>query len=1186
MLALARHVDALEAFESDDEAARLLGKSWLGLGTKFRLIEYGIKVRRYFVDQAGQDAARRLLEIPEKDTPRLHSFAPAATTLLQEIAARPGGIADRSVCLMMDSLIDEIAKMEKVASVDPQGALKGFTISARDLMAAAKLEIERRRLTRALDESQLRDEIQRITNSSSGLEDAIAALEWLETTKQAAPPPSLARRLNAPEAATEFTRLTSLVKRAADPLRAYRDRLAVLRTEFGIADLGDSEPDLVASKVRTLLDHSEELPEFLGLCHERRELASLGLHEFLACTDNERIAPLQLPRLLEAVVSRRGATLATRSAEALQKNTGASLDTRRRQFAEKDRSKIRDDRLRIKAKLLTKMPLAGSNFGRRRSWTEMALIANEIGKQKGFVPVRTLLAQAGSSIQAIKPCFMMSPLSLAKFMKAGKIDFDLLVIDEASQMRPEDALGALLRSKQIVVVGDQKQLPPTDFFSRSGEGGADEDEDIEDLDDESILESCQKTFGQRRALRWHYRSRCESLIRFSNEQFYGRGLVTFPASKPASFSIDLVRTPGTFQARCNPVEASRVAEEAITFMRHHAGYDEEEIPSLGIVALNIQQRDLIQEEFNRLVVDDVLVEQYREKVAGKGEEFFIKNLENVQGDERDFIFISMTYGPEPGTAVLKQRFGPINRKQGHRRLNVLFSRARTRIGLFSSFGSADVKPRPDSAEGVHILQKYLEYAETKGRVAGKLVGDAEPDSDFETEVADRLRARSHIVDYQVGVSGYKIDLGVRHPDFPERYLAGIECDGAAYHSSKSARDRDRLREEVLNDKGWEILRVWSTDWFENPGLQTDRLIEKLEALRRRPALDKMVYTIATEETEPPGTTASEPPSADTEAADALPIEARREGPVEEIDENAPLTELECIETLRRLRDLIIAVETADWEPHRSLLREAMIETFVRQRFTDPSDWFDKVPGYLRQGTNPAEKVRYLDRVCDIVARLKDETLRKAPGNAIPPRPEQFAPEGRTRAPDPAVATAPFPAPNGNQYSPANFSLLGIRPDPARFYDREYEPVLKAMVEAALGQEAPIYEDVLVVRIARAHGFQRSGDRIQSAVSKVVGKRYRKTFEDGRAVIWADESLAGRLVRYRESEPEVRSHADTPIAELASLALPFIRVRLTDEDILYRMASHFQLERLREPTRRRFQAAVDIARQSLSNGLTN
>jgi very-short-patch-repair endonuclease len=462
----------------------------------------------------------------------------------------------------------------------------------------------------------------------------------------------------------------------------------------------------------------------------------------------------------------------------------------------------------------------------------------------------------------------------------------------------------------------------------------------------------------------------------------------------------------------------------------------------------------------------------------------------------------------------------------------------------------------------------------------------EPDSDFEIEVADRLRARSYIVDYQVGVSGYKIDLGVRHPDFPERYLAGIECDGAAYHSSKSARDRDRLREEVLNDKGWEIVRVWSTDWFDNSALQTDRLVEKLEFLRRKPAMDQAEYAIATE-TPQPFAESVEPES--PVANDSIELEAPREarppvssaGPAPEGD--APLTEPECFEALHRLRDQVIAVEMADWEPHRSLLRDAMIETFVRQRFTDPDEWFDKVPGYLRQGTNPAEKGRYLDRVCEIVSRLNDGIAIERRDAVVPHGRKELAsdPEQSVSTPHPDDTTSR----NGNEYVPTNFSLLGIRLDPSRFHDREYEPVLKSMVESTLKREAPIYEDVLVARIARAHGFQRSGDRIQKAVSRVVGRKYRKTHEDGRAVIWADNSAEACLVSYRGSRPEVRSHADTPIAELASLALPFIRVRLSDEDILYRMANHFQLGRLREPTRVRFQSAIDLARRSLTTNAT-
>lgn len=1048
-----------------------------------------------------------------------------------------------------------------------------------------------RRLRSVLDASALKVAVEHFTGLQNGIAKAFDAIEWLRSVSAVAMPAALLQRLKSPAAAEEFARLKALTSKAAGPLSVYDGQVEILGTKLGPVAYAGLEPGVVSEEVAALLERKEELRELVGLYRERRTLENLGLGEFLECADRERIEPLQLPQLLEAVLARRGAELAKRSTDALQVNTGSSLEARRKQFAEKDRSKIKDDRLRIKAKLLTKRPLPGSNFGKKKTWTEMALLGNEIGKQKRFVPVRTLLAQAGKSIQALKPCFMMSPLSLAKFMKAGSLSFDILVIDEASQMRPEDALGAMLRSKQIVVVGDQKQLPPTDFFTRSGDGGAGDDDDFEDLDDESILESCQKTFGQRRPLRWHYRSRCESLIRFSNEQFYRRELITFPASKPSSFSIDLVRVQGAFQARCNPNEASRVAEEAITFMRHHATLDEDEIPSLGIVALNIQQMELIQQELNRLTVDDVLVDQYREKVSSKGEELFVKNLENVQGDERDFIFISMTYGPEVGTSVLKQRFGPINRKQGHRRLNVLFSRARTRIGLFCSFGSIDVVPTPDSSEGVHVLRTYLEYAETRGRVSVSPGSGTDADSDFEIEVAERLRARGYAIDYQVGVSGYKIDLGVRHPDHPERYLAGVECDGATYHRSKSARDRDRLREEVLNDKGWDIVRIWSTDWFDNPSLQTTRLIEKLELLRLKPAVDRSEYTIVTEAPQPAG----EPAVIDEPAPDAPPApeaggEEPHSNPVADtgLQDDAPLTETECFEALRQFRDQVIANEMADWEPHRSILRDAMIETFVRQRFVEPDDWFDKVPGYLRQGTNPIEKARYLDRICDIVSRLTggDGVTARADrrgsvgfnGN-IPDAGHGELPPNVSEQP----ATPAAVATNGDEYAATNFSLLGLRLDPARFYDREYETVLNSMVALTLKHEAPIYEDVLVARIARAHGFQRSGDRIQRAVSKIVGRKYRKTQDDGRTVVWAENSTESAMVSYRKCQSEVRSHTDTPVAELASLALPYIRVRLADDDILYRMANHFQLGRLREPTRIRFQSAINLARQTLING---
>jgi superfamily I DNA and/or RNA helicase len=325
-------------------------------------------------------------------------------------------------------------------------------------------------------------------------------------------------------------------------------------------------------------------------------------------------------------------------------------------------------------------------------------------------------------MQELLPCFMMSPLALAKFTASEALKFDLLVIDEASQMRSEDALGGLLRSKQVVVVGDQKQLPPTDFFGRAdGASDAfDADDDLED--DESILENCRKTFRKVRRLNWHYRSKCESLIRFSNEHFYDKALITFPAPIKQSFSIDLVRVNGSCQSRRNPLEAAAITEQTVSFMLDHADLPLEEVPTVGIVAINSDQRDLIQEEFSRLTSGDARIEKYLAKAKSRNEEFFVKNLENVQGDERDYIFISMTYGADSNASTMKQNFGPINCKQGHRRLNVLFSRARVRIGLFTSFGSEDVKPAEKSSEGVYALRNYLKYVEAMGQSLGTSTG--------------------------------------------------------------------------------------------------------------------------------------------------------------------------------------------------------------------------------------------------------------------------------------------------------------------------------------------------------------------------------------------------------------------------------------------------------------------------------
>jgi very-short-patch-repair endonuclease len=888
--------------------------------------------------------------------------------------------------------------------------------------------------------------------------------------------------------------------------------------------------------------------------------------------------------------------MARRTSPEFGRQNGATLEALRRRFANRDRVKITSDRAVVAARLLQKIPASGSDLGPRSGWTGMALLRNEFPKQRRFAPVRSLLSRAGAAIQSLKPCFMMSPLSLAKFARPEQLEFDILLVDEASQMKPEEALGALIRAKQVVVVGDAKQLPPTDFFNRSIDV-ANTDDDFEDIDDESILEACEKTFRQVRPLKWHYRSRCESLIAFSNAEFYENSLITFPMARPGSFSIDLARVDGAYQARRNVAEAVRVAEEAIQFMRHFADMSEETIPTLGIVSINIDQRDLIDEELRRVWAGDQLVDCYREKVQKKGEPLFVKNLENVQGDERDFIFISLTYGREPGATALKQRFGPINGKQGHRRLNVLFSRARIRIGLFASFGSADLRPSETSADGPRVLKRYLEYAETRGRAVVDSISN-EPDSDFEVEVGERLRARGYQLDFQVGVSGYKIDLAVRHPDHSERFLAGVECDGARYHSSKSARDRDRLREEVLGGLGWAILRVWSTDWFDNPDLETDKIVGKLEQLRSGPPRTFHDYRIV----DPFGQVEPEPAIEPhlTGGADDAASGAAAEGiypaaPSSILLENeeplfkttgAPLTVSQAYKALEEFREFVIKAEIENWEAHRSILRDGMIETFVTQQLNDPDDWFRKVPQFQRSGTNPVEKTLFLTQICEIVDRIDDERAlkRRAPAEPYTLTPPNAAkPPSQTTLPlRPIASDAPASGDRlrpDAQYVIADIVNLPAIPRPDRFYEADYKVIIGQIADYIIELEAPVFDDVVATRIARIHGFQRTGSTIQKLVLSAVDRRYPKTAEDAREVFWRVGAQTGIPVLFRTSAGHVRSHNDVPIAELAGLALPFVRIRMDDDQVLRKMAEYFGLGRLREATRVRFDKAVAFAKSA-------
>lgn len=465
----------------------------------------------------------------------------------------------------------------------------------------------------------------------------------------------------------------------------------------------------------------------------------------------------------------------------------------------------------------------------------LGVLRAEIARRRGHMPIRKLIELAGPAIQALKPVFMMSPLSVAQFLAPGVLEFDLLVMDEASQIQPVDALGAVARAKQVVVVGDPKQLPPTAFFSKLTSGG-DNDDDAEDAvgrvaDIESILGLFTARGLPMRMLRWHYRSKHQSLIAVSNRQFYENKLFIVPSPYTAEAGMGLrfhhiangIFDTGT--TRTNMVEAKIVAQAIVAHARDHPDL------SLGVAAFSSAQRRAIVDQLE-LLRRALPPEAEAFFQAHPAEPFFVKNLENVQGDERDVIFISVGYGPTVPGGRVPMRFGPLGTEGGERRLNVLISRAKQRCEVFASMTDEDIDPDfASTRKGVFAFRMFLHFARTGRMTLAESTG-RDHDSVFEEQVAIALQARGLQVHRQVGLAGFYIDLAVADPDRPGRYLLGIECDGASYHEAKSARDRDRLRQSVLESHGWSIHRVWSTDWFQRPAEQLDLIIARVEAAKR------------------------------------------------------------------------------------------------------------------------------------------------------------------------------------------------------------------------------------------------------------------------------------------------------------------------------------------------------------------
>jgi hypothetical protein len=618
------------------------------------------------------------------------------------------------------------------------------------------------------------------------------------------------------------------LRTARAALRAALRALAPLCGTDPAAILAPARPDWAPALAAHLGGWEAAAPMLRDWCTWRgvvRRMDAAGLAPLARALESGLVAPAEAAIVFEANYARWWIGRVVARTPRLRGFVAARHQTRIERF------RVLDTRLLGLAGLLARARLAAAipDAAARGRDPEYAVLARELAKRQRHLPVRQLSARMPRALRQLTPCLMMSPLSVAQYLPSDAAPFDLVIFDEASQIPPWDAIGVIGRGRQVVVVGDPQQLPPTRFFQRQlpeeEDGG--ETFEIEDLD--SILDECLGAGIPAVELTWHYRSRHESLIAFSNQTYYGGRLVTFPSPVTSDTAVSFRHVPdGVYAragARTNEAEACAVVAETLAVLRRSlAG---ERADSVGIVTFNAEQQLLIEDKLDAARREDPSLEPFFADDAA--EPVLVKNLESVQGEERDIMLFSLTYGPDSSGRV-GLNFGPLNQHGGERRLNVAITRARRSLLVFASLRAEQIDLARTLSVGLADLKQFLAFAEQGSRTP---VPAAPPPGEaagrFEASVAELLRARGWGVQMQIGVSAVRIDLGVVDPDVPGSFLAGVECDGAAYRSSASARDRDRLRQAVLEGLGWRILRVWSVDWWTRPAREADRLHAALQA---------------------------------------------------------------------------------------------------------------------------------------------------------------------------------------------------------------------------------------------------------------------------------------------------------------------------------------------------------------------
>ena len=571
---------------------------------------------------------------------------------------------------------------------------------------------------------------------------------------------------------------------------------------------------------KTIVAHADSLKEWIAYKGVAKQAKTAGLgnvvESYESGMEHDQILPAYKKVLLQGLIGE-----AIDESGTLDQFSGAVFNRKIEQYRQMDQQLTRLSRQELYCRLAAKVP----DFTREAAHSsELGILQRCIRSGGRGTSIRKLFDQIPNLLRRLCPCMLMRPISAAQYLDPKREPFDIIVFDEASQLPTCKAVGVLARGKNAIIVGDPKQMPPTSFFASNTV----DEEHLEAEDLESILDDCLALNMPQSHLLWHYRSRHESLIAFSNSQFYENKLFTFPSVNDRESKVRLVPVDGVFdrgKTRTNKAEALAVVGE----IKRRSKDPVLSAQSLGVVTFNISQQNLIDDLLTEACAQDPELEQwaFREE-----EPLFIKNLENVQGDERDVILFSIGFGPDENGKIY-MNFGPLNRDGGWRRLNVAVSRARCEMVVFSTLRSDQLDLNRTRAEGAIALRSFLQYAEGRAPLpeAAEVRQGEQSRAGIAASICEALQKEGYEADCSVGRSEYRIDIGVIDPQKPDRYLLGILLDGSAYGAAKTTRDREIAQISVLNGLGWRILRVWCIDWWDNREKELKRIVDSLRDIQ-------------------------------------------------------------------------------------------------------------------------------------------------------------------------------------------------------------------------------------------------------------------------------------------------------------------------------------------------------------------